>query len=649
MDSRQTSIEVGATGTCEWLLEHETLAQWSRQQRGLLWLKGKPGSGKSTVMKYALRELPAIYDAESITISFFFHARGHELQKSPLGLYRSFLHQILSRVPGALRDMVAYFDEKQRTIGEAGKKWTWELQVLQSFLESSLPRILERFPLIFCIDALDESGEEAAVKLIAYFKHLLSILPSAGSRLGIFFSCRHYPILELREGLTILLDTENEDDIAKYVRAHLDASEVDSETQSMICDRAQGLFMWAHLVADRVLQMKRQGKEKDKIDAEIKNVPAGLDQLYRELIEGIEDQEDALKLLQWISFSVEPLTTAEIQWAMAVDPNCNHVSLDKCHHVANLMTDDMLGRRDTDHSGNPQRFDRYPISHQERMNAMPGNTFARRLKTLSCGLLEIVHSEDGSVVQFIHQSVHDFFIERGLWLLGRTQNPNLVGPAAHLYLSHVCIRYLKMFMTSYSRAFTEQDIHMFPLVRHAARFWIIYVELGEPTETSLGDILDRLGWPTETFTVPWILIYCKLKNSDFWHSRGSNLGHIASYFGVTKLLVCLLETGTVDASSRNKFGATSLSYAAQRGHESVVRILLDTSKVDVNSRDDIGRTPLSYAASNRNESIVRILLDTGKVDIDSRDDLGRTPLSWAAYNRTESVVRILLDTGKIDY
>ncbi|KAJ5128266.1 ankyrin repeat-containing protein, partial [Penicillium atrosanguineum] len=351
IDSRQSRIEDAATGTCEWLLRHKTLAQWSRQHRGLLWLRGKPGSGKSTVMKYALRELPAIYDAEPITISFFFHARGHELQKSPLGLFRSFLHQILRRVPGALRDMIAYFDEQQRTIGEVGKQWTWELQILHSFLESSLPRILERFPVTLYIDALDECGEEPAVKLIAFFIHLLSVLPSAGSRLGIFFSCRDYPVLELQEGLTIQLDAENEDDIKTFVRTQLDTSGTDLETQSMICDHAQGLFMWARIVVARVLQMERQGKQKEEIDAEIRNVPAGLDQLYRELIQDIEDQEDALKLVRWVCFSSEPLTTVELQWAMAVDPNCKHKSLDTCHRVAGLMTDEMHERKEFDYSG----------------------------------------------------------------------------------------------------------------------------------------------------------------------------------------------------------------------------------------------------------------------------------------------------------
>lgn len=227
MDSRQNRIEKASAGTCEWLLGHKTLAQWSRQHRGLLGLKGNPGSGKSTIMQFALQKVPALYDEGTLTISFFFHARGNELQNNPLGLYRSLLHQLLKHVPGALSDIVTYFDERRRTIGN---EWKWELRILQSFLESSLPRILERFPVILCIDALDECGQDPAVKLIEYFKHLLLMLPSAGSRFGILFSCRHYPTLELQEGLTIFLDKENNADIAKFVRARLATTDIDPET-----------------------------------------------------------------------------------------------------------------------------------------------------------------------------------------------------------------------------------------------------------------------------------------------------------------------------------------------------------------------------------------------------------------------------------
>jgi ankyrin repeat protein len=44
-----------------------------------------------------------------------------------------------------------------------------------------------------------------------------------------------------------------------------------------------------------------------------------------------------------------------------------------------------------------------------------------------------------------------------------------------------------------------------------------------------------------------------------------------------------------------------------RGHEAVVKLLLETGKVEVDSKDKNGLTPLSWAAENGHEVIVKLL------------------------------------------
>src|ERR1700728_2893624 len=56
---------------------------------------------------------------------------------------------------------------------------------------------------------------------------------------------------------------------------------------------------------------------------------------------------------------------------------------------------------------------------------------------------------------------------------------------------------------------------------------------------------------------------------------------------------------------------TSLIY----GYEAVVRLLLDTGKVDADSKDKGGQTPLSRAARGH-EAVVKLLLGVSEVDAD---------------------------------
>jgi ankyrin repeat protein len=109
----------------------------------------------------------------------------------------------------------------------------------------------------------------------------------------------------------------------------------------------------------------------------------------------------------------------------------------------------------------------------------------------------------------------------------------------------------------------------------------------------------------------------------------------------------------VDLDRRNSRRSTPLSFAAAKGHESVVLLLLthgarDVSQRAVSKQKDLGRRdPLSWAAGHGMVDAVKALLAIPDLLVDSVDETLRTPLSWAAGKGQSDVVRQLLEpTGR---
>ncbi|RYP57435.1 hypothetical protein DL770_010675 [Monosporascus sp. CRB-9-2] len=641
MNDRFNDIDSAQSGTCEWLLAHQTYRIWATCERGLLWIKGKPGSGKSTLLQYALKNVMVASNIGdgALVLSFFFHGRGAELQKTPLGLFRSLLHQLLSQVPDALSHLVAIFQERCKTMGEPDGKWKWHPRELQDSFESSLPKVLERRPVWLFVDALDECGEEDAVRLALGFGSLLKSLPSAAvGRLHICFSCRHYPIpADLDGALEICLENENGKDISTYVQARL--SEAHVRKAPMILDRitarASGVFMWARLVVERVLSLERQRAGWNKIETVIQSIPKDLDGLYQEHVQRMDDKSASLKLIQWICFALRPLSLDELRWAMVVDANCPHKSLQQCISAEDYACD---------------------------CDEMKGKVIA-----LTCGLAEAVSSSEGQVVQFIHQSVKDFFVDKGLLSLDEnlkrteteTTKADLAVGIAHYQLSRTCIRYLAMEEIAQSVEESDQSMSRgavylmseFPFLYYATTSWIAHVRQSEARNISQDDLLDYFAWPSEAFLQLWVQVYQRI--DQYTHGSppsGTSMVHIVSRYRLLGLLRVILQradhVGT-DIDVKNEYGQTPLSWAARYGREAVVQQLLATGKVDIDADDKYGQTPLSLAAENGHEAVVQQLLATGKVDLDVKDKDSLTPLSWAAEKGYGAVVQQLLATATV--
>lgn len=107
--SRQQNLREPSPNTCKWILDTKEYQAWidpseSHEHHGFFWIKGKPGVGKSIIMNYLLTaSIDTMPGARPI--SFFFNARGGELERSISGLYRSLVLQIMTIFPQCQRHL----------------------------------------------------------------------------------------------------------------------------------------------------------------------------------------------------------------------------------------------------------------------------------------------------------------------------------------------------------------------------------------------------------------------------------------------------------------------------------------------------------------------------------------------------------------
>ncbi|KAK4070988.1 uncharacterized protein Triagg1_6355 [Trichoderma aggressivum f. europaeum] len=657
-----SGVSDALSGTCKWLLQHETYISWISSSHGLLWIKGKPGSGKSTLLKHAFTHQSLSNTAnDDMFISFFFRGRGNELQKTPFGLFRSLLYQLLKQAPDTLLDLVDTYTQKCRAMGNYQEKWRWHPDDLWRFLESSLTSVLAIRSVWLFVDALDECGEKNARDLASKFQLLVEKmrpLSSSGKQLRICFSCRHYPILSSISALELCLEKENRGDISTYVRSELSSfgESIPITIPALIIDRASGVFLWAELVVKHVVHLGLNGHGPTEIAAAVHSIPKGLDELYDGLVHSMTPS--SLKLIKWVCFAKRPLSVSELRWAMAI--NAEYSSLNACQNANDYIPDD------------------------SRMK--------KQIVKLSQGLAEVTMGPN-PIVQFIHQSVKDFFTDKGLSKLvgkivgGSISRDTAIG-RSHLELSKSCIQYFAMEEIVQFTSYEKQNLYGdYPFLHYAISSWMTHLKESENYTIAPEGILELFGWPEDDLSDIWTELYNEMdEDSDGCPIDNIHLDHVAARYDLKGVMNAILQSDGMTAigvDTPNGDGMTPLALAAQSGHEAMVKLLLAishveidtkslkdrtplflaaeeghvaiaslllaTKQVDVNVKDnEEGQTPLSSAAKNGHEAMVGLLLATGQAEIDSKSSNHQTPLSLAAENGHEAVVRLLLATGQAE-
>jgi ankyrin repeat protein len=669
------TIKTAHAKTCRWLLKCEQYLDWLDttkldEHHGFLWIKGKAGTGKSTLMKFALVNARKTMK-DHIMLSFFFNARGEDIEKSTIGTYRSLLLQLLERLPA----LQSVFDSLSLSTSKLTAEHQWNVETLKTLLEQAI-RSLGDSPVVCFIDALDECEEEQVRDMIQFFEHIGDLAVSNGIRFQVCFSSRHYPYITIRHGLELVLEGQegHSQDITHYVETELKIgkSKTAQWVRAELQEKASGIFMWVVLVVG-ILNKESDRGQVHTLQRKLREIPGDLHELFRDILTRDTHNKDGLVLcIQWVLFAKQPLSPEQLYHAI-------------------LLGVDLEAVTEWDHE------------------EITKDVIKRFILDSSKGLAEATVSKEQRV-QFIHESVRDFLLkENGLGKIWPEFGSNFQGQS-HERLKQCCLNYISIDVATplqlpdkLPKAFSPQAANLrksatqtFPFLEYAVRNVLYHADTAEGRGISQADFLDSFPLPrwvkldnvfekhevrrhTERISLLYLLAELDMASlmgvlgsasrcMDVEAERyGCPLFAAAATSSEKALEVCLasIEVRRADSSpiaavgeqrpqrksdqraARRDFvylkAKDLLLSAAELGHDGVIALLIKSGRFKIDSKDSRDRTVLWWASRNGCETSARLLLTVDPAMVDSKDKDGKTPLLVAAEQGHREVVEVLLE------
>lgn len=405
---RHDSVPQAHKDTFQWAFDSR-LSDWFSSGNGTFWVSGKPGSGKSTFMKFIAkhhrtRELLAEWAGSSDTLAVaahFFWIAGTPIQKSWQGLLQSLLFDLLRGHP----HVVSLASPNRWAAAKAGQ-WEaaaepWSVSELSVALRALA--VAEHVPLKMCffIDGLDEYDSNHA--------ELCQVLRDMASspHIKMCLSSRRWPVFEENFGSdsqeSLDIHQLTRDDICKFVNDQLrveprwiveESDEVrleKDELEDRIVSQADGVFLWAFFVTRSLREGLANGERIGHLNRRFSQLPSDLDHLFQHMLENVHpaDHPKMAGFLQAAVHALEPLHV-DLYWQLEREFEGNDSE-----------------SRSPQEIGPPQEID----TRREQT--------IRSINEKTKGLLRLVHNR----VEFLHRTVKDFVLTKDMGEYLRSKLP----------------------------------------------------------------------------------------------------------------------------------------------------------------------------------------------------------------------------------
>lgn len=446
-------VEKPFQDTDDWVWTNPAFLKWTRTP-GTLWIKGKPGSGKSTIARMITDRMQEAFPAPEtqsastprpVALGTFFYssrmgttAIRHEL------MLRSVLYQVL----GQHSSLYKHFRPTFRS--SLADDIPWDLPRLQHVFALMAKDCTPSAPrLCFVLDGFDESenttSESTGVRMREFLKWLVDLSRQwsqrSGLRIiilsrpenGISGALRSIPSITVEDHNQQAIETLVDDflrkiaasihewvssdrggslqDKAKKTKIENDINDTLEYLRDQILTKAEGTLQWVVTVMKELQnQFEYEGSYNRKdLEGIMNGLPpgSGLYKLYSQIVVRLQERLDprkhakARRMLSWVCFARRPLDLKELRDALAIH------GWEKCESPAAFQ----------------QHLNDNRCSLPDEENWTP---FVREISDLSGCFLEVVrprYSSEGSdaaprklhytaedTVQVTHQTVMEFLL-----------------------------------------------------------------------------------------------------------------------------------------------------------------------------------------------------------------------------------------------
>ncbi|KAL1716229.1 hypothetical protein EV715DRAFT_205722, partial [Schizophyllum commune] len=303
-----------ASATGSWFLDGDEFSAFKKGKLKSLWLHGKAGCGKSTLIAAAIRDLQAavaILD-DSLVLTHLFDTTG----SNPRNL-RAFLASLLCQLACEIPECAALL-HKLRSRASVG-----HAQISLEEMRHTLDGVLKTTDLhvFIVVDALDEADDHAIIPFLSHLLTHTNVSLLMSSRYEVTFRAD----LQARADASVSMTVDRvTGDIQILLSALLTeggslgkVKEADL-VQNTLTAGANGNFRWTVLQVRELIDVAGIPAQVRK---RLKMLPSTLGEIYDQLLASVHAaaRDDVRLLLMWMIFTVRPLSTDDFAELLAFD------------------------------------------------------------------------------------------------------------------------------------------------------------------------------------------------------------------------------------------------------------------------------------------------------------------------------------------